>query len=215
MSMEARNLRVTDAEKEHVGQLLQRAVGQGMLSLGEFTERMDTALASKTRGELNSVLADLPGMQIAPDQRPARYPSTSAPQQEYQQHAPSWTGDRGEVVRATMSTVSRKGPWNVPPKLSVDSKFSTVTLDFTQAIMSTQVVEVTLSDYCSTISLVVPPEATVDLNAVETVGGSASNKVRTGPPIGRLHVVVRGKIRFGSVTAKHPLGTSLRRMFGH
>ena len=68
--MEARDLRVSDAEREHVGQLLQRAVGQGMLSLGEFTERMDTALASKTRGELNSVLADLPGMQIAEQHRP-------------------------------------------------------------------------------------------------------------------------------------------------
>ena len=79
----------------------------------------------------------------------------------------------------------------------------------------TQVVEVTINDYCSTISLVVPPEATVDLGGVETVGGSANNKVRTGPPIGPLHVIVRGKIRFGSVTAKHPFATTFRRMFGH
>jgi hypothetical protein len=114
-----------------------------------------------------------------------------------------------------MSTVSRKGPWHVPPTLSIQSKMSTITLGFTQAIMSTQVVEVTVDDYCSTISLVVPEEATVDLNGLDTVGGSANNKVRTGPPIGRLHVVVRGKVRFGSVTAKHPLGTSFRRMFGH
>jgi hypothetical protein len=26
---------------------------------------------------------------------------------------------------------------------------------------------------------------------------------------------VRGKIRFGSITAKHPFGTSIRRMLGH
>lgn len=218
--MEDRNLRVSDAEKEHVGQLLQRAVGQGMLSLGEFTERMDTALAAKTRGELNSVVADLPGMQIAEQHRPQQYPS-----QHYSGHGVQTRGHgevhrggserrSGELVKGTMSTVSRKGPWHVPPSLTIESKMSTVTLDFTQAVMTTQVVEVTVNDYCSTISLVVPPEATVDLNAVETVGGSANNKVRTGPPIGPLHVVVRGKIRFGSITAKHPLGTSLRRMFG-
>lgn len=218
---------MSDAEKEHVGQLLQRAVGQGMLSLGEFTERMDTALAAKTRGELNSVLADLPGMQISEEHRPAGqfpptqyqgspYPPQSAPAPTHTSSAQhmQWHGGSGDVVRGTMSTVSRKGPWHVPPRMSVDSKMSTVNLDFTQAIMSTQVVEVTVNDYCSTISIVVPPEATVDLNAVETVGGSANNKVRTGPPIGPLHIVVRGKIRFGSITAKHPLGTSLRRMFG-
>ncbi|MBM4602617.1 DUF1707 domain-containing protein, partial [Rhodococcus hoagii] len=72
--MEARDLRVSDAEREHVGALLQRAVGQGMLSLGEFTERMDTALAAKTRGELNAVLVDLPGMQIDPGYVAGGYP---------------------------------------------------------------------------------------------------------------------------------------------
>lgn len=214
--MDDRNLRVSDAEKEHVGQLLQRAVGQGMLSLGEFTERMDTALAAKTRGELNSVVADLPGMQIAEQYRPQQHYSGHGVQTRGHAEVHRGGNERrsGELVKGTMSTVSRKGPWHVPPSLSIESKMSTVTLDFTQAVMSTQVVEVTVNDYCSTISLVVPPEATVDLNAVETVGGSANNKVRTGPPIGPLHVVVRGKIRFGSITAKHPLGTSLRRMFG-
>ncbi|SNT03735.1 protein of unknown function [Rhodococcoides kyotonense] len=202
---------MSDAEKEHVGQLLQKAVGLGMLSLGEFTERMDTALAAKTRGELNSVLADLPGMQIAEDQRPLRTPQVTP---QVATSPSTWDSGAGSVVKGTMSTVSRKGPWHVPPRLSIESKMSTVTLDFTQAIMSTQVVEISVDDYCSTISLVVPQEATVDLNGVETIGGSANNKVRTGPPIGRLHVIVRGKIRFGSITAKHPMGTSLRRMFG-
>lgn len=238
--MEARNLRVSDAEKEHVGQLLQRAVGQGMLSLGEFTERMDTALAAKTRGELNSVLIDLPGMQVAEEQGPvspnrhpaqAKYPAQTPhpaqtqypPQPQYPPHqartyAPNhvggWHDSRAEAIRGTMSTVTRKGPWNVPRALSIESKLSTVTLDFTQAVMSSQVVEVSIDDYCSTVTLVVPSEATVDLNAVETVGGSANNKVRTGPPIGPLHIVVRGKVRFGSITAKHPFGTSFRKMLG-
>jgi len=29
-----------------------------------------------------------------------------------------------------------------------------------------------------------------------------------------LHLVVHGKVRFGSVTAKHPFGTTIRKMFG-
>lgn len=205
---------MSDAEREHVGQLLQRAVGMGMLSLGEFTERMDTALASTTRGELNAVLVDLPGMHVADEHRPeqvAGAPDRQPPTvPEVRYGTPS-----SEVLRGTMSSVSRKGRWNVPPRLAIQTKMSTVTLDFTQAVMSTQVVEIALHDYCSTITLVVPTEATVDLNRIETIGGSATNKVRTGPPYGPLHVVVSGKVRFGSVTAKHPLGASLRRMFGN
>lgn len=216
--MEARDLRVSDAEREHVGQLLQRAVGQGMLSLGEFTERMDTALASKTRGELNSVLADLPGMQIAEQHRPSPQPPAGPSPQRQPHHVgrEHWGhgGAPSDTLRGSMSTITRKGPWNVPPSLTVSTRMSSVTLDFTQAVMSTQVVEIHVDDYCSTVTLIVPTEATVDLNRVETVAGSATNKVRTGPPYGPLHLVVSGKVRLGSVTAKHPFGSSFRRMLG-
>ncbi len=205
---------MSDAEREHVGQLLQRAVGQGMLSLGEFTERMDTALASKTRGELNSVLADLPGMQIAEERRPSAKPVAGpTPHRVVQEH---WGhgGGTPDTLRGSMSTITRKGPWNVPPSLRVSTRMSSVTLDFTQAVMTTQVVEIHVDDYCSSVTLVVPTEATVDVNSVETVAGSVTNKVRTGPPYGPLHLVVSGKVRLGSVTAKHPFGSSIRRMFG-
>ena len=209
---------MSDAEREHVGQLLQRAVGQGMLSLGEFTERMDTALASKTRGELNSVLVDLPGMHLAeehgPAPKPVAAPTPQQPPRRFVQEHWGHGGGASDTLRGTMSTITRKGPWNVPPSLRVSTRMSTVTLDFTQAVMSTQVVEVHVDDYCSTVTLIVPTEATVDLNGVDTVAGSATNKVRTGPPYGPLHLVVSGKVRLGSVTAKHPFGSSIRRMFG-
>ena len=126
--MEARDLRVSDAEREHVGQLLQRAVGQGMLSLGEFTERMDTALASKTRGELNSVLADLPGMQIAGEHLPSPKPFADptpqpTPRRVVQEH---WGhgGGTPDTVRGSMSTITRKGPRNVPRRLNVVTRLS-------------------------------------------------------------------------------------------
>ncbi|MFC4604108.1 DUF1707 SHOCT-like domain-containing protein [Rhodococcus kronopolitis] len=218
--MAARDLRVSDAEREHVGEMLQRAVGQGLLSLGEFTERMDTALAAKTRGELNVVLYDLPGVQLVGDHGQTAAPPPAAAQPAYRSAGqpqpgygqPGYPQPSGQVVRGRMSTVTRKGRWQVPPTLHLDSRMSQVTLDFSEAVMATQVVELTVDDYCSTIVLIVPSEATVDLNAVDTVAGSANNKVRTGPPMGPLHLVVRGRVRFGSITAKHPFGTSFRRM---
>ncbi|MCX5043025.1 DUF1707 domain-containing protein [Aldersonia sp. NBC_00410] len=218
--MDAREFRVSDAEREHVGQLLQRAVGHGMLSLGEFTERMDTALAAKTRGELNAVLLDLPGLQYTSDraeqaERAATPTDSSAVgNPRYGAPQPPVSSASGDLIRGRMSTVTRKGPWHVAPRLYLNSRLSSVTLDFTEAIMRTQVVEIVVDDFCSSVTLVVPGEATVDLNGLDLIGASATNKVRTGPPIGPLHVLVRGRVRFGSVTAKHPFGTALRGMMG-
>jgi hypothetical protein len=213
-----RELRVSDAEREHVGQLLQRAVGLGMLSLGEFTERMDTALAAKTRGELNAVLIDLPGVRLV---------GQSASPSSFVQAAPSFIKrplspgpsvpaqvTPGNVIRSRLSGVNRRGPWQVAPLLHLNNWLSGVTLDFTEAIMSTQVVELHVDDYCSSLTLIVPAEATVDLNALDLIGSSVNNKVRTGPPPGPLHLIVHGRIRFGSVTAKHPFLAQWRKLMG-
>ncbi|PTR23552.1 uncharacterized protein DUF1707 [Rhodococcus sp. OK519] len=224
--MEAKDLRVSDAEREYVGELLQRAVGQGMLWLGEFTERMDTVLAAKTRGELNAVLADLPGMQINPAYVSGGYPPPAHPGQARPVPAAPMSAEpvaappagyptqQPLVIRGRMSTITRKGRWNVPPALHLDSRMGSTTLDFTEAVMQTQVVHLTIDDYCGSITLILPEQATADLNDIETVGGSASNKVRSGPPYGPLHLVVGGRVRFGSVTARYPFGTTLRKMLG-
>lgn len=232
-----RDLRVSDSEREHVGRLLQRAVGLGMLSLGEFTERMDTALAAKTRGELNAVLVDLPGIRLVgqpaqPAQQPPRFVQNPRAQQFIaggaQQFMPGAAQQfgagaapqfgpgpqpavPGNVIRARMSGVTRKGRWTVPPVLVIDSSMAGVELDFTQAIMSTQVVEIRVRHQIGSLELIVPGEATVDTNGLQLVGAGINNKVRTGPPIGPLHLIVHGQFRFGSVTVRHPFSAHWKR----
>ncbi|MGW0178578.1 DUF1707 SHOCT-like domain-containing protein [Nocardia sp. NPDC003345] len=211
-----RDLRVSDAEREHVGELLQRAVGLGMLSLGEFTERMDTALAAKTRGELNAVLIDLPGVRLIGEPPTVRPPGHTRPiPQPRPVGAQLSSVVQGGAIRPRMSGVNRRGNWQVAPLLHVNSWLSGVTLDFTQAVMTTQVVEIRVDDYASSLTLIVPQEATVDLDGLELVGSSVNNKVRSGPPIGPLHLLVHGRVRFGSVTAKQPFMANWRRLLGH
>ncbi|MGW5513473.1 DUF1707 SHOCT-like domain-containing protein [Nocardia africana] len=207
-----RDLRVSDAEREHVGTLLQRAVGLGMLSLGEFSERMDTALAAKTRGELNAVLIDLPGIRLAGQPNPAQPAASPGSAPTWRWGAPGGRVETETAIRPRLSGVTRKGPWQVPPSLYVNSYLSGVTLDFTQAVMSTQVVEIRVDDFCSSLTMILPGEATVDLNGVELIGSSANNKVRTGPPIGPLHIIVHGRSRFSSITAKHPFGVQWKKL---
>ncbi|MCR8693630.1 DUF1707 SHOCT-like domain-containing protein [Rhodococcus rhodochrous] len=221
--MEPKDLRVSDAEREHVGELLQRAVGQGMLSLGEFTERMDTVLAAKTRGDLNQVLVDLPGIQIRPEfqeqnlpgMSQAHYPAPSAAGYPAPSAAafPATAQGAPLVIKGRVSGIERKGRWHVPPTIVLDTVASSVTLDFTEAVMQTQVVRIDVSDYLSSINIVLPAEATADVNGVENVASSVSSKVRGGAPYGPLHVVVTGKVRGGSFNVTHPLSTRLRKFF--
>ena len=53
--------RVGDQERERVAGLLGEHVGAGRLALSEFDERVRSAYAATTRGELAELLADLPG----------------------------------------------------------------------------------------------------------------------------------------------------------
>ena len=56
-----RDVRASDAERELVVERLQRAVGNGRLTVAEFDERAAAAYAATTRGELAEITKDLPG----------------------------------------------------------------------------------------------------------------------------------------------------------
>ncbi|BBX32029.1 MULTISPECIES: DUF1707 SHOCT-like domain-containing protein [Mycolicibacterium] len=183
------HLRVSNADRAKVGQLLERAVAEGMITLDEFSDRYDAALAARTRGELSVVVADLP--LVSP--QVARPP---------------------EVLRGRMSSIVRRGQWNVAPTLQLNTRLCSTTLDFTSAVLAGPVVTVLIDDYCSSTELIVPASATADLNGVDAVAGSATVKVRTSPPSRELHLIVRGKVRMGSVTVRHAWGSWLRRLHG-
>jgi Domain of unknown function (DUF1707) len=183
------DLRASDADRAAVTQILEQAVGHGMLTLDEYTERVDVALAARTRRELDTVIADLPHVRT---QQPATAPPT--------------------VLRSWMSSISRKGQWTVPPRLQLVTRMCSTTLDFTSAVLPGPVVYIDIDDYFSSTELVLPDGATADLNGVGNIGSSTTVKVSTSPPSRTLHVVVAGKVRFGSLTARHPFGTAFRRL---
>jgi hypothetical protein len=52
--------RVGDADRDRTAELLKEAHAAGYLTLEETDERLGTALAARTRGELDRLVADLP-----------------------------------------------------------------------------------------------------------------------------------------------------------
>lgn len=181
--VDPRDLRVSDAEREHVVGLLQKAIGQGLITLDEFTARTDTALAAKTRSELNAVLVDLPGM--------VHHESTSARHQHPVE------------LRATMSTLKRTGRWDVPRTLLVRNRMGSVELDFTDARIDHPEVAVELDVAGGSVDILVPDGATASCEDVEVQAGSIKDKLG-GDRIGRPHFVVSGLVRAGSLKVRRP-----------
>jgi hypothetical protein len=182
------DVRASDADRAAVTKILEHAVGQGMLTLDEYADRLDVVLRALTRRELDTVIADLPHV---------RNDQASAPP---------------EVLRSWMSSIARKGPWTVPPRLQLVTRMCSTTLDFTSAVLQQPVVHIDIDDHFSSTELILPDGASADLNGVNDFGASTDVKVKTYPPSNRLHVVVRGRVRFGSLTARHPFGTVFKRM---
>jgi hypothetical protein len=57
-------LRASDADRERIVQLLREHHAEGRLDVEEFHDRFNAAYAAKTIGELDELLADLPGIDL-------------------------------------------------------------------------------------------------------------------------------------------------------
>jgi hypothetical protein len=77
---EAGGYRVGDADRNRIADLLKEAHAAGYLTLEEADERLDSALAARTRGELDRLVADLPPEWRA-GQEPTQPPATRPPRQ--------------------------------------------------------------------------------------------------------------------------------------
>ena len=179
--VEPRDLRVSDAEREHVGELLQRAVGQGRLTVDEFSERMAAAMAARTRGELNAVLLDLPGFTLA------RPPSQ----------------DKLELSHH-LGELSRRGPWRVPPRVRLVGHFGSSLLDFSEAVFSGPVVTLELDKTAGSTRIIIPEGATVDTDGLRVTAGSVKDSTVRRIAPGPLHFVITGRSTMGEVRISHP-----------
>lgn len=158
------DVRVSDAERNRVVELLNQAVGEGRLTLDEFEDRVGGVLAARTRAELVPFTADLPASDPAP-----------APE-----------------LRARASSLRRSGRWVVPRSLTIQAQSSNVRLDLTEAVITSPTVEVVLDVRTSSVTLVLPRGASATIDEVDMSASSAKAKVPDSGGLhvlvrGRLH----------------------------
>jgi hypothetical protein len=62
-------LRASDADREQVAERLRHAAGEGRILSEELEERLEAAFAARTYGDLDVVVADLPGTPVKQRER--------------------------------------------------------------------------------------------------------------------------------------------------
>lgn len=175
-------LRMSDRDREQVVARLHEAVGEGRLTISEFEERLTGVLAARTFGEVTPYVADLPAV---------AHPLGTPP-------APATMSVRGSSLR-------RSGRWVVPPTMHIQAAGSRVLLDYTEAVISSSVVQVDVDARGSSVKLIVPLGSSVDVNGVSLHGSSArSRRLATSAGAPGTHFVVTGVARGSSVKAYPP-----------
>lgn len=145
-------VRASDADREQALTRLHQAVGTGALGLEEFTSRSDLVLRASTRGQLDEVLADLPGP-----------PPRSEP--------PSLALSTGN------GSVKQTGRWVVPRLIDVQCGVGRVTVDFTNATCTHREVVLRVKmTKVGRVRVIVPRGWLVRVEEAQSTHGAVTNK---------------------------------------
>ena len=146
-------IRASDREREDVLRRLQDAFAEGRLGDGEFDDRMRAALSALTRGDLDTLLADLP----APgDSRLAVAGGTASGGTALANTSPSVPAE-GRFAIAIKGSVRRGGRWRVPGRMTTFAYKGGSHLDLRAAELSAPVTAIRAVAYKSDVEIIVPP----------------------------------------------------------
>jgi class 3 adenylate cyclase len=162
------SLRVSDADRDAVIELLKERTADGTLTLNEFAERVDSALSARTRADLDVVRMDLAGTPRAPAAR--RSPT--------------------RTVVAVMAGAGRKGRWRCGERVVAVAFMGGCVIDFRGAEIDAADVHVTAIAVMGGIDIVVPEGIEVSLDGLPVMGGKSMQvkNVPTLPGSPRIHV---------------------------
>lgn len=150
------DLRVSDREREEMVTRLQVAFAEGRLDDEEFDTRVRSALAAKTRSQLDAVAADLPAESARTS---ALVPASSL--------APAKTREPGKLSLAYKTSLRRGGRWRVPAKFTaVSYKGGGTVIDLRAAELTSAVTTIRAVAYKCRVQVLVPPGMRVEFSGI-------------------------------------------------
>jgi Domain of unknown function (DUF1707) len=173
----AENARASDADREAIAEMLRIAAGEGRINLEELDERLGLAYNARTYGQLQALVADLPGHRASvPRHITVPEPETLA-------------------LKTTAPLLKQSGQWTVPRRITAESTTGFITIDFTRASCAHREITVDAVTRSGRIRLILPPgwaarvspsstnTSHISNKAAETADPDASTVILTGHPL--------------------------------
>jgi hypothetical protein len=164
-------VRASDAERDAVVGRLNRAVGEGRLTMDEFSGRLELAYAARTRGDLDPLLRDLPA--DSGGAVPAVTSGTAAVS----------GGGQGSDTHWNISPIGgirHRGHWRVPRHTVAIGILGGVDVDLSEAELAAPEVMITKVSIIGGVSVRVPPGVRVEVSNFSILGG---RNVNLGGPL--------------------------------
>lgn len=161
--LEPSKMRVSDADRNKVAEILREAAGDGRIDLTELDERLEATYAAKTYAELVPITRDL---------APVLHANASA--------VASVERDRAVAI---LGGVERRGSWTVPEHFSVFCLMGGAELDLREATFSAREVTLTINTFMGGANIIVNQATNVIVRGVGIMGGYSGPR---SDPGGRL-----------------------------
>jgi hypothetical protein len=203
-------LRISDADRHKVAEVLRDAAGEGRLELDELDERLEATYAAKVYADLVPIVVDLPGNGLA-------LPTAATP---VRQPAPG-SAVRHDSSIAIMGGQDRKGVWEVGPTHTAFTLMGGIDIDLREAVFTTPEIVITANAVMGGIDVIVNARTKVIVDGIGIMGdfSQARDKVEAELDDSSPVVRVKGVALMAGVTVirKGPPGTGkgLLKHWGH
>ncbi|WP_405924119.1 DUF1707 domain-containing protein [Streptomyces sp. NBC_00035] len=198
MSAEPTELRASDADRDRITDILRDALAEGRLTAEEHSERVEGVLATKTVGELDQFVRDLPAAH-GPRATPAY---TIAPNRPTAGAIPL---EADHHVVAVFSAAVRKGRWRAGRRIHAYSVFGSIEIDLTEAIFEYQQVVIKAVSVFGNVEIRVPENVSLRGSGAGVLGNFEVDTLDSGDPDAPV-IYVDGLAVLGNVEAKPKRG---------
>ena len=167
-------LRASHEDRDRVVDALRVAAGDGRLTAEELDTRLESALSARTLGELAELTADLP-------------------------IAPAATGQDVLVVEQHGGRFVREGRWPVPARIELRTQECRVTLDFTHAVITSNVLRIETDMVHGKLVIVSSPGIVIDADGLSLTYSKVKLRSANAAADPRLRIELVGKLLHAKV----------------